>query len=95
MKDFEDDYEEAVAYKEYFPYYQMMGYRQLRTYFTWRARVRKGEVEKTSLSYAFLYLYELLNNIGVSDPQEGLDKLLFFWQEFRVFQPEIDKYVLR
>lgn len=95
MKDFVDDYEETAAYKEYFPYYQMMGYRQLRTYFTWRTRVRKGEVEKTSLSYAFLYLYELLNNIGVSDPQEGLDKLLFFWQEFRVFQPEIDKYVLR
>lgn len=95
MKDFEDDYEEAVAYKEYFPYYQMMGYRQLRTYFTWRTWVRKGEVEKTSLSYAFLYLYELLNNIGVSDPQEGLDKMLFFWKAFRVFQSEIDKYVLR
>lgn len=94
MKDFEDDYKDTVAYKEYFPYYQMMGYRQLRTYFTWRTQVRKGKVEKNSLSYAFLYLYELLNNIGIADPQEGLDKLLFFWQEFRVFQPEIDKYVL-
>lgn len=95
MKDFEDDYEEAVPYKEYFPYYQMMGYRQLRTYFTWRTQVRKGKVEKTSLSYCYLYLYELLSNIGISDPQEGLDKLLFFWREFREYEPSIDKYVMR
>ena len=95
MKDFEDYYEETAEYKQYFPYYQMMGYRQLRTYFTWRTQVRKGIVEKTSLSYAYLYLYELLNNIGVSDSQDGLDKLLFFWKEFRVFEPSIDKYVIR
>lgn len=95
MKDFEDYYEEIAEYKQYFPYYQMMGYRQLRTYFTWRTQVRKGIVEKTSLSYAYLYLYELLNNIGVSDPQDGLDKLLFFWNEFRVFEPSLDKYIIR
>ena len=95
MKDFEDDYEEGVPYKEYFPCYQMMGYRQLRTYFTWRTQVRKGKVEKTSLSYCYLYLYELLSNIGISDPQEGLDKLIVFWREFRKYEPSIDKYVLR
>lgn len=95
MKDFEDDYEETVPYKQYFPYYQMMGYGQLRTYFTWRTQVRKGNVEQTSLSYAYLYFYELLSNIGVSDPLDGLDKLLFFWEEFRVFDPSIDKYVFR
>ena len=95
MKDFEDDYEEGAEYKQYFPSYQMMGYRQLRTYFTWRAGVRRGNVEQTSLSYAYLYLYELLNNIGVSDPQDGLDKILFFWDQFRVFEPAIDKYIFR
>lgn len=95
MKDFEDDYEEAIPYKQYFPYYQMMGYKQLRTYFTWRTQVRRGRVEETSLSYAYLYLYELLGNIGVSDAQDGLDKLWYFWQEFRAYEPSIDKYVLR
>lgn len=95
MKDFEDDYAEAVPYKQYFPYYQMMGYQQLRTYFTWRTQIRRGTVDQTSLSYAYLYLYELLNNIGVADPQDGLDKLLFFWKEFREFEPSIDKYVIR
>ena len=95
MKDFEDYYEETAEYKQYFPYYQMMGYRQLRTYFTWRTQVRKGIVGKTSLSYAYLYLYELLNNIGVADSQDSLDKLLFFWKQFRVYEPSLDKYVIR
>ena len=93
MSDFEDSFEETAPYSEYFPCYQMMGYKQLRTYFTWRTKVRQGKVEDTSLSYAYLYLYELLNNIGVSNHQEGLDKLLFFWREFRVYQPAVDNHV--
>lgn len=95
MKDFEDEYERSVPYSSYFPYYQMMGYEQLRTYFTWRTQVRRGAVTSTSLSYAYLYIYELLNNIGVEDPQDGLDKLMFFWKEYRQFHNSIDKYVLR
>lgn len=95
MKDFEDEYQEAVPYTAYFPHYQMMGYKQLRTYFTWRTQVRRGYVTDISLSYAFLYIYELLCNIGVKDPQEGLDKLLFFWENFRNYNDSVDKYVLR
>lgn len=95
MKDFTDQYTKSVPYSSYFPYYQMMGYEQLRTYFTWRTEVRKGNVADTSLSYAFLYIYELLNNIGVDDPQDGLDKLMSFWNAFSVYNKTIDKYVLR
>lgn len=95
MKDFEDDYPEQVTFSSYFPYYQMLGYKQLRTYFTWRTKVRKGNVSNISLSYAFLYIYELLNNIGVIDPQDGLNKLLFFWTLFRNYDISVDRYVLR
>lgn len=95
MSDFEDSYEEQAAFSAYFPHYQMMGYEQLRTYFTWRTRVRRGEIGKTSLSYAFLYMYELLNNIGVRDPKEGLDRLCDFWRAFRAFDASIDKYFYR
>lgn len=95
MKDFTDQYTKSVPYSSYFPYYQMMGNEQLRSYFTWRTEVRKGNVTDTSLSYAFLYIYELLNNIGVDDPQEGLDKLMSFWNAFSVYNKTIDKYVLR
>ena len=95
MKDFRDAYAVTVPYASYYPSYQMMGYEQLRTFFTWRTQVREGRVEHVSLSYAFLYIYELLNNIGVENPGEGLERLLFFWDAFRVYDRSVDKYVVR
>jgi hypothetical protein len=95
MKDFTDDYTLSTPFSSYFPYYQMMGYEQLRTYFTWRTEVRKGNVFDTSLSYAFLYMYELLSNIGVSDPEDGLTKLVSFWKAFQVYNKTVDRYILR
>lgn len=95
MKDFTDSYNENTQFSSYFPNYQLMNYEQLRTYFTWRTEVRKGNVTETSLSYAFLYIYELLGNIGVDDPQDGLNKLMSFWKKFSIYNKTIDKYVLR
>lgn len=95
MQDFTDDFAKNTPFTQYFPCYQMMGYEQLRTYFTWRTQIRSGNVADISLSYAFLYVYELLSNIGVTDPQDGLDKLIFFWKAFRKNNKSIDKYVLR
>ncbi len=95
MKDFCDNYSDNSPFSHYFPNYQMMNYEQLRTYFTWRTEVRKGNVSDTSLSYAFLYIYELLSNIGVNSPQDGLDKLMFFWKAFNNHNHSIDKYILR
>lgn len=95
MKDFMDDYSGNTPFSQYFPYYQMMGYEQLRTYFTWRTKVRQGKIADTSLSYVFLYLYELLGNIGVSDPEEGLNQLMSFWEAYRTYNKSIDRYVLR
>lgn len=93
MQDFEDIYEGVAEYSSYFPNYQMMGYEHLRTYFTWRTKVRQGVVEQTSLSYAYLYIYELLMNIGVADPLEGLEQLMFFWQEYRELDGVLDTHV--
>ena len=93
MQDFTDDYEGVAEYSSYFPNYQMMGYEQLRTYFTWRTKLRQGVVEKTSLSYVYLYLYELITNIGVADPMEGLEQLMWFWQEYRELDAALDNHV--
>ncbi|MBQ7863672.1 MAG: TerB N-terminal domain-containing protein [Lachnospiraceae bacterium] len=93
MQDFTDDYEDVAEYSSYFPNYQMMGYEQLRTYFTWRTKLRQGVVEKTSLSYAYLYLYELITNIGVADPMKGLEQLMWFWQEYRELDAALDNHV--
>jgi len=95
MKDFTDDYEGYVRFSQYFPYYQLMGYEQLRSYFTWRTKVRQGNITETSLSYAFLYIYELLSNIGVTDPNDGLDKLMSFWKSFGNYTKLLDSYMLR
>ncbi len=95
MKDFTDNYAESVPFSQPFPAYQMMGYQQLRTYFTWRTQVREGNIAATSLSYACVYMYELINNIGVGSPQEGLEKLFSFWQAYRIHDPAVDKLVPR
>lgn len=93
MADFEDDYESSAQFQMYFPTYQMMSYEQLRTYFTWRSRVRRGDIRRTDLSYVFLYIYELINNIGVSDGEDGLNKLLCIWKAFRKYTKMMDKYM--
>ena len=95
MKDFSDNYSEKVPFSSYYPNYQVMSYEQFRTYFTWRDKVRQGSIEESSLSYAFLYIYELLNQIGVDELQAGLNLLLHFWRVFREYNRAVDKYVLR
>ncbi|MDR2598645.1 MAG: TerB N-terminal domain-containing protein [Oscillospiraceae bacterium] len=93
MEDFTDDFDGNAKFNMYFPYYQNMGYDYLRTYFTWRTKVRNGEMTSTSLSYVYLYIYELLSGIGVSDPTDGLNKLLAVWEKFHVEHPSIEKYL--
>ena len=95
MKDFTDDYADITHFSQYYPCYQMMGYEQLRTYFTWRTKVRDGIVSDTSLSYAFIYIYELLANIGVDSHLDGLNKLLYFWEAFKPHNNTLDRYVLK
>lgn len=92
MADFEDDCPYNGTFKSYFPTYNAMSDRQLRGYFTWRARVRRGNIEETSTSFAFLYLYELICGIGVDDPLDGFDKIKAFWDAYRAFEPGIDRF---
>ena len=70
-----------------------MSDRQLRGYFTWRTQVRAGNVEETSLSFAFVYLYELICGIGCADAQSGFHAIKSFWETYRAFAPELDRYV--
>lgn len=92
MADFEDDCPYNGTFKSYFPTYNAMSDRQLRGYFTWRAQVRRGTVEETFTSFAFLYLYELICGIGVDNPLEGFNKIKAFWDAYRAFEPGIDRF---
>lgn len=93
MVDYEDDCPYSGTFQSYFPTYDAMSDRQLRGYFTWRARVRSGSVEETSTSFAYVYLYELLNGIGTEPGERGFAAIEAFWRAYRAFEPAMDRYV--
>lgn len=75
MEDFEDDAPNPAEFKHYYTTYHDLNITQLRAYFTWRTKVRKGKYEPVALSLAYMYLYELICGIGCRTPQEAFDKL--------------------
>ena len=89
------DYEGNAPFFMYYPSYQFMGNEQLKTYLTWRTRVRGGDIQQTSLSYVYLYVYELLACVGVANPADALDQLLYLWTNYRAYDSSLDRYVLR
>ena len=78
MEDYEDDVPWSGAFRRYFPTYHDLNVRQLRGYFSWRTQVRQGKFHPIATSLAYLYVYELLNGIGVLSPDETLKKLWEF-----------------
>lgn len=78
MADYEDDCPWRGEFICYFPTYHDLNTRQLRGYFTWRTQVRKGNYQPTSASFAYLYLYELLNGIGTASPEDSLRRMKAF-----------------
>lgn len=93
MEGWEDDFPYKGSFKRYYPTYSMMNDQQLRGYFTWRTKVRAGVIEESSLSFAYVYVYELLNGIGAESPQDSFDKLYAFWQDSRKMFIGLDAYV--
>lgn len=93
MEFFMDDYKGYAPFSMYFPQYQRMSYEQLRTYFTWRTKLRAGEMTPTSLSYVFLYIYELLSGIGAKNPSDGLAKLMRLWDSYGRQEAALNQYL--
>ena len=78
MESVEDDYPFHETFTRYFPTYRELNLAQLRGYFSWRTKLRKGERHSAPLPFRYLYVYELLNLIGVSSPEEGFAALTDF-----------------
>lgn len=95
LANYEDDYEFSGNVTCYYPTYQALTDRQLRGYFSWRTKLRHGDVRETSLSFAFLYIYELLNQIGVEDPLDGYRKLEHFLDVYGRIDGGIQVYLTR
>ncbi len=88
--DYEDDYVYDKPVLHYFPTYRVFTDEELRGYFGWRTRLRHGNLEKGPLTYAFLYIYEQLNLIGLDSPQTGYDRLKAFGEQYG----EVDSGIL-
>lgn len=82
MEDFEDSFDFHGTYAQYFPTYSSMTLTQLRGYFSWRTLVRTGSVEEAPLSFAFLYVYELLCGVGTTPGEQGLADIIAFRDAF-------------
>lgn len=95
MEDFEDSYDYNGVFIRYFPTYRHMSDRQLRGYFSWRTKVRRGIVEETSLSFAFVYLYELINLVGAEDVCDAAEALDRFVDRYSVFDRSVARYARR
>ena len=93
LADYEDDYVYDRRVTHYFPTYQSLTNPELRGYFSWRTKLRRGNLQKTSLTYAFLYIYELLNQIGVADPMDGYRKLTEFRDAYGALDDGILPYL--
>lgn len=79
--------ERSVPVKRELPYrirnmYRDLTNRQLHEYFAWREQAREGSYQPTGAKAAYLYIYELLNNVGVSSPEDCIEKLIDFKQSF-------------
>lgn len=92
MEDFCDSFDRPVSSNRHFPTYRDLTPTQLRTYFSWRTEVRKGEIKETSLTYAFLYIYELINLIGAKNAEEGFLKLKDFSEKYSRLDMRIKPY---
>ena len=83
MVDFSDDYQSYESLSMRAPTFQRLGYDRLRTYFTWRTKVRNGEYPSVDVSYVFLYVYELLMVMGVAGPADARHSLINLWNAYK------------
>ncbi len=96
MKKYENKTEKRASFSDftvYYPTYDDMAPSDKKWYFYWRNKVRNKSYPKTDLSYIFLYVYELLCDVGVRDDSDGLNKLMAVWSNYRQEFPKLDNYL--
>lgn len=93
------DYEDNCPYMgdpvRYYPTYQSLTDQELRGYFTWRPKIRTGVAEPAPATFVFLYIYELINLIGVATPEAAYERLLFVRRACASCSPAVKSYLDR
>ena len=83
VADVEDDFSRKAFFGMPTPMYAAMSNSQLRTYFTWRTDVRRGVYNDIDRAYVLLYIFELMNKIGVHSSNEAFSKLVGLWDNMK------------
>ena len=95
MEDYTDVYEYTADFVRYYPTYRDLETEQLRGYFSWRARLRKGEYPPAPIPFVYIRAYELINGIGSEQPQERIVLLKRLTAEYGDLNSEMKKLLLR
>ena len=93
LANYEDEFPVVLPPVRYRPTYESLNDLELRSYFAWRTLLRRGELHKTCQTFVFLYTYELLNQIGVTDPLDGYWKLRGFQAAYGQADPSVDSWL--
>lgn len=89
---YKDDYAGGYISHCYYPTYDLLSNRELRSYFAWRTKVRNGDIQPSCSCFAYLYLYELINGIGTGTPVEGLHKMDDFAAAYKEYESSLMNY---
>ena len=89
---YKDDYEGGYISHCYYPTYDLLSNQELRSYFAWRTKVRNGDIQPSCSSFAYLYLYEMINGIGTGTPVEGLHKMDDFAAVYKEYESSLMNY---
>ena len=92
---YEDEYSFSGNVVRYYPTYESLSDQELRGYFSWRTKLRRGDIQKTSLSFVFLHIYELINQIGVASPEEGYGRLQTLRRDYGALDDSVLPYLDR
>lgn len=78
--------------------YQHLSTSQLYAYFFWRTQVRKGIYNQTNNVFPRLYQFELINQIGVSSPEQALERLIQFQKGYASYpdkeRQQLNRWIL-
>lgn len=82
-----------VSFMCYWPSYELMSQNQLDWYFCIRTKFRRYEYPKVDLSYIFLYIYELINGIGIDSAEDGLFRMIKIWNGYKNLHKKLSSYL--
>ena len=93
LAEYVEDKAEHSPFSCYWPKYSDMDSSQKKWYFYLRGCIRKGEYPDTDLSYLFVYIYEILNLIGIHSAREGYQILLKIQKAYGLKYPSLRRYL--